>query len=55
MLKNLGGLPLNRIQTMLKLVPGYDRTPEQLAAFMDAARREGLVVLAEGKWRLQTN
>ncbi|KAH9953328.1 ubiquitin-protein ligase [Russula dissimulans] len=52
MLTNLGGLPLDRIQTMLKFAPGYDRTVEQLGAFMDAARREGLVNVKDGIWRL---
>jgi anaphase-promoting complex subunit 2 len=53
MLRNLGGLPADRIQSMLKLAPGYDRTPEQLAMFMDAARREELVIFTDGKWRLR--
>ncbi|TFK66693.1 hypothetical protein BDN72DRAFT_771609 [Pluteus cervinus] len=52
MLTNLGNLPLDRIQTMLKFAPGYDQTVEQLGAFMEAARREGLVVVREGMWRL---
>ncbi|KAF8965881.1 ubiquitin-protein ligase [Flammula alnicola] len=52
MLTNLGTLPLDRIQTMLKFAPGYDRSIEQLAAFMEAARREGLVVVRDGIWRL---
>jgi len=52
MLTNLGGLPLDRVQTMLKFAPGYDRTLEQLGAFMDAARREGLVNVKDGIWRL---
>lgn len=52
MLKNLGSLHLDRIQTMLKLAPGYDRTIDQLATLMDAARREGLVVQTDGKWKL---
>jgi anaphase-promoting complex subunit 2 len=52
MLTNLGGLPLDRIQTMLKFAPGYDRTPDQLGIFMDAARREGLVNVKDGIWRL---
>jgi len=52
MLTNLGGLPLDRIQTMLKFAPGYDRTVDQLGAFMDAARREGLVSVKDGIWRL---
>jgi anaphase-promoting complex subunit 2 len=52
MLTNLGGLPLDRIQTMLKFAPGYDRTVDQLGAFMDAARREGLVNVKDGIWRL---
>ncbi|KAF9474205.1 hypothetical protein BDN70DRAFT_334409 [Pholiota conissans] len=52
MLTNLGTLPLDRVQTMLKFAPGYDRTVEQLGAFMEAARREGLVVVKDGMWRL---
>ncbi|KZT73754.1 hypothetical protein DAEQUDRAFT_754204 [Daedalea quercina L-15889] len=52
MLTNLGTLPLDRIQTMLKFAPGYDRTIEQLGAFMEAARREGLVTVANGMWKL---
>ncbi|KAF8059585.1 hypothetical protein FPV67DRAFT_362380 [Lyophyllum atratum] len=52
MLTNLGMLPLDRIQSMLKYAPGYDRTIEQLAAFMEAARREGLVAGRDGVWRL---
>ena len=54
MLTNLGALPLDRIQTMLKYAPGYDRTIEQLAAFMEAARREGLVTGRDGQWRLNS-
>ncbi|KAF8887095.1 hypothetical protein BD779DRAFT_1528109 [Infundibulicybe gibba] len=52
MLTNLGTLPLDRIQTMLKFVPGYDQSIEQLGDFMEAARREGLVVGRDGTWRL---
>jgi len=52
MLTNLGGLPIDRVQTMLKFAPGYDRTVDQLGAFMDAARREGLVSVKDGIWRL---
>ncbi|KAH9891559.1 ubiquitin-protein ligase [Cubamyces lactineus] len=52
MLTNLGSLPLARIQTMLKFAPGYDRTIEQLAEFMEAARREGLVMVKDGMWKL---
>ncbi|KAG5644323.1 hypothetical protein DXG03_008681 [Asterophora parasitica] len=52
MLTNLGTLPLDRIQSMLKYAPGYDRSIEQLAAFMEAARREGLVAGRDGMWRL---
>ncbi|KAI0045093.1 ubiquitin-protein ligase [Auriscalpium vulgare] len=52
MLTNLGSLPLDRIQTMLKFAQGYDRTVDQLAGFMEAARREGLVTVREGLWRL---
>jgi len=52
MLTNIGALPLDRIQTMLKLSPWYDRTIEQLGAFMEAARREGLVAVRDGIWQL---
>ncbi|KII90894.1 hypothetical protein PLICRDRAFT_137424 [Plicaturopsis crispa FD-325 SS-3] len=52
MLTNLGSLGLDRIQTMLKFAPGYDRTIDQLGAFMEAARREGLVAAKDGMWRL---
>ena len=52
MLTNIGALPLDRIQTMLKFAPGYDRSIEQLALFMEAARREGLVAVRDGIWRL---
>jgi len=52
MLTNLGSLPLDRIQTMLRIAPGYDKTAEQLAAFMEAARREGLVMVQGGFWKL---
>ncbi len=52
MLTNLGGLPLDRIQSMLRFAPGYDQSVEQLAAFLEAARREGVVVCQEGLWKL---
>jgi anaphase-promoting complex subunit 2 len=52
MLTNLGSLPLDRIQSMLKFAPGYDRTVEQLGSFMEAARRESLVNVKDGMWRL---
>jgi anaphase-promoting complex subunit 2 len=52
MLTNLGALPLDRIQTMLKFAPGYSRTIEQLGAFMEAARREGMVTVSGGLWKL---
>ncbi|TFY75769.1 hypothetical protein EWM64_g8243 [Hericium alpestre] len=52
MLRNLGALPLDRIQSMLRFTPGYDRNIEQLAGFMEAARREGLVIVNQGLWRL---
>lgn len=54
MLRNLGSLPIDRIQVMLKLAPGYDQTIEQLGAFMEAAKREGLVVFRDGNWRLNS-
>ncbi|KAF9005219.1 hypothetical protein BDQ17DRAFT_1354061 [Cyathus striatus] len=53
MLTNLGQLPLDRIQSMLKLAPGYDQTVEQLGNFMDAARREDLVTVHDGIWKLK--
>ena len=53
MLRNLGSLPLDRIQQMLKFAPGYDRSAEQLGSFMEAARREGLVTVKDGMWKLQ--
>ena len=52
MLTNLGQLPLDRIQTMLKFAPGYNRNIEQLGVFMEAARREGLVTVKDGLWKL---
>ena len=52
MLTNLGTLPLDRIQTMLRFAPGYSRSIEQLGVFMEAARREGLVVNTNGLWKL---
>ncbi|KAJ8073630.1 hypothetical protein PM082_011908 [Marasmius tenuissimus] len=52
MLTNLGSLPLDRIQTMLRFAPGYDQTVEQLGTFMEAARREGLVSVKDGVWKL---
>ncbi len=52
MLTNLTALPLERIQAMLHFAPGYDQTIEQLSTFMDAARREKLVDVREGLWRL---
>ena len=52
MLTNIGALPLGHIQTTLKLSPWYDCTIEQLGAFMEAARREGLVAVRDGIWQL---
>ncbi|KAI0345864.1 hypothetical protein BDW22DRAFT_1353469 [Trametopsis cervina] len=53
MLKNLGSQPLDRIHMMLKIAPDYDRTIDQLGSFMEAARREGLVTVKDGVWKLQ--
>ena len=53
MLTNLGTLSLDRIQSMLKFAPGYDRNIDQLGAFMEAARRQGLVTVKDGMWKLQ--
>ncbi|KAJ3549516.1 hypothetical protein NM688_g5170 [Phlebia brevispora] len=52
MLTNLGTLSLDRIQSMLKFAPGYNRNIEQLGIFMEAARREGLVTVKDGMWKL---
>ncbi|KAF9255181.1 ubiquitin-protein ligase [Marasmius fiardii PR-910] len=52
MLTNLGSLSIDRIQTMLRFAPGYDQTVEQLSVFMEAARREGLVNVKDGMWKL---
>ena len=52
MLTNLGQLPLDRIQTMLKFAPNYSKTMDQLGVFMEAARREGLVTVSSGLWKL---
>ncbi|KAF7331519.1 Anaphase-promoting complex subunit 2 [Mycena kentingensis (nom. inval.)] len=52
MLTNLGTMPLDRIQSMLRLAPGYDQTVEQLGAFMEAAKRGGRVVVRDGQWSL---
>lgn len=52
MLTNLGALPLDRIQTMLKFAGTYDQSIEQLGSFLEAARREGLVVVKDGMWKL---
>ena len=52
MLTNLGALPLDKIQSMLKVAPGYNLSVDQLAAFMEAARREGLVTGKDGVWKL---
>ena len=54
MLTNLGPLPLDKMQSMMRLAPGYDRTKEQLAAYLEAARREGLLAGHDGVWRLNT-
>lgn len=37
---------------MLRIAPGYDKTIEQLGAFMEAARREGLVTVQGALWKL---
>ncbi|KZS92899.1 hypothetical protein SISNIDRAFT_474501 [Sistotremastrum niveocremeum HHB9708] len=52
MLTNIGPMPIERIQGMLRLAPGYDRTVEQLGGFLEAARREGLVLFMGGMWQL---
>lgn len=52
MLINVGSLPLERINSMLKFVPGYDRTTDQLAMYLESAKREGLVTMKDGLWSL---
>ncbi|KAJ7064872.1 hypothetical protein C8F01DRAFT_1128556 [Mycena amicta] len=52
MLTNLGPMPLDRIQGMLRLAPGYDQTTEQLGGFMEAAKRGGRVLVKDGMWML---
>jgi anaphase-promoting complex subunit 2 len=52
MLTNLGALPVDRIQSMLRIVPEYDQTIEQLGVFLEAARREGLLTMRDGVWKL---
>ncbi|GJJ13406.1 hypothetical protein Clacol_007660 [Clathrus columnatus] len=52
MLTNVGSLPLDRINSMLRFVPGYDRTPAQLGLYMESAKKEGLVTLKDGLWSL---
>ncbi|KAG8958521.1 hypothetical protein FRC03_009040 [Tulasnella sp. 419] len=52
MLTNFPSLPLDRIHAMLRLAPNYDRTKEQLAAFMEDLKREGVVDFRDGSWRL---
>ncbi|KAG8888369.1 hypothetical protein FRB98_007764 [Tulasnella sp. 332] len=39
MLTNFPSLPTDRIHTMLKFAPNYDRTREQLARFLEALKR----------------
>lgn len=52
MLTNVGALPLERINSMLKFAPGYDRTTDQLAMYLESAKREGLVTTKDGLWSL---
>ncbi|KAF9030639.1 hypothetical protein BJ165DRAFT_1332166, partial [Panaeolus papilionaceus] len=53
MLTNLGTLPIDRIQAMLRFAPGYSQSVDQLSLFMEAAKREGLVDVKDGMWRLK--
>lgn len=52
MLTNLGALSLDRIQTMLKFVPNYTQSIDHLALFLESARREGLVTVNDGLYKL---
>lgn len=45
-------MPIDRIQAMLSLAPGYDKSTEQLSGFLDSARRKGLVEFNDGLWKL---
>lgn len=51
-LTNLGPQPLQKIQSMLGLAPGYDRTPEQLGYLLEALKREGMLEVQDALWRL---
>jgi hypothetical protein len=54
-LANLHSLPSSRLQSMMtSLAPGYSgRTLEELEAFLEVARSEGLLVKSkDGFWRL---
>ncbi|KAG8680234.1 hypothetical protein FRC09_018381, partial [Ceratobasidium sp. 395] len=51
-LTNLGALPIDRIQAMLSLAPGYNKTTEQLTGFLESARHRGLVDYNDGLWKL---
>ncbi|EJU03787.1 hypothetical protein DACRYDRAFT_49640 [Dacryopinax primogenitus] len=53
MLTNLSSLPIDRIQAMLKFAPGYNRSVQELAVFLESARKEGLVVFTNGAWKLE--
>jgi len=52
MLKNFHALPIDRIHGLLKFAPNYDRTREQLAVWMEALKREGLVEFQDGNWKM---
>jgi len=51
-LTNLGPQPVQKIQSMLGLAPGYDRTPEQLGYLLEALKREGMLETQDALWRL---
>ncbi|CAE6344053.1 unnamed protein product [Rhizoctonia solani] len=51
-LTNLGAMPIDRIQAMLCLAPNYNKSKEQLAEFLEAARAKGLVEYNDGTWKL---
>ena len=53
MLSSLGSLPTDRIQQTLGFAPGYNRTLEQLGAFLEALRLEGVMERSGGgEWSL---
>jgi hypothetical protein len=53
MLINLGPRSVDQIHGSLKFAPHYDRTVEQLQAFLEDAKKEQLVEFKDGLWQLK--